>query len=136
VVEHFAPRNLSASVGYSNSVVISGSGTWVLVSGQIAGDAASIDAMNVSEQCEACIDNIAKVLQDNGAHLTDIVQIRTYLTDASSYSDFARIRLSRFANSPPASTAVFVAALVNGAAVEIEAMAFVPRRPKRSHVGG
>jgi 2-iminobutanoate/2-iminopropanoate deaminase len=130
VVERYHSHDQSGRVGYSNAVAISGPGTWMLISGQTAGDAAAIDKMNVSEQCEACFDNLENALEANGAHLKDIIKIRTYLTDVSFYSDFARVRLSRFASAPPASTAVFVAALVNGAAVEIEATAFVPGRLK------
>ena len=60
------------------------------------------------------------------ASLRDVVSIRAYLTSLDSYADHARVRRERFGDALPASAAVRVAGLLEGALVEVEAIAFVP----------
>lgn len=80
---------------------------------------------DLAGQTERCFEQIEALLGRYGASLQDVVQITSYLTDLSHYSEFADVRGRVFGDSPPASAAVGVAELLGGALVEIVAVAVV-----------
>ncbi len=80
---------------------------------------------DLAGQTERCFEQIEALLGQYGATLQDVVQITTYLTDLSRYAEFAGVRGRVFGDSPPASAAVGVAELLDGALVEIVAVAVV-----------
>lgn len=80
---------------------------------------------DLAGQTERCFEQIEALLERHGATLQDVVQITTYLTDLSRYSEFAAVRGRVFGDSPPASAAVGVAELLGGVLVEIVAVAVV-----------
>jgi enamine deaminase RidA (YjgF/YER057c/UK114 family) len=78
------------------------------------------------EQAKRCLAIIEAALGELGAELADVVRTRTYLTDAGDADDVARAHARAFGGSPPASTMVVVAALLDPRwRVEIEAEAVV-----------
>jgi len=113
-----------AGASFSSAVAVTGGGRLVHVSGQLApgGDLAA--------QAGRCFDRIESILAEVGASLRDVVSIRAYLTSLDDYADYARVRAERFGDALPASAAVQVAGLLEGALVEIEAVAYVERRPR------
>ena len=108
-----------AGASYSAGVAARGAGTWIHVSGQIAPEG------DLAQQTEACFDQIASVLARHGASLKDLVRITAYLTSLDEYSEYARVRGEKFGDALPASAAVQVAGLLQGALVEIDAVTFV-----------
>jgi enamine deaminase RidA (YjgF/YER057c/UK114 family) len=54
------------------------------------------------------------------------VKLTAYLTSLDAYPVFGEVRRSVFGEDLPASTAIQVAGLLFGAAVEIDAIAFIP----------
>jgi 2-iminobutanoate/2-iminopropanoate deaminase len=80
---------------------------------------------DLAGQTERCFEQIEALLARHDATLHDVVQITTYLTDLSRYSEFAAVRGRVFGDSPPASAAVGVAELLGGVQVEIVAVAVV-----------
>jgi len=105
---------------FSAAVTAQGPGRFIHVSGQLA------PGLDLAEQATGCFDRIQAILAEAGASLRDVVSIRAYLTSLDSYADYARVRRERFGDALPASAAVQVAGLLEGALVEVEAVAFVP----------
>jgi enamine deaminase RidA (YjgF/YER057c/UK114 family) len=71
-------------------------------------------------------EKIGKALAEAGALLTDVVRVRTYVTDIAWWTDVARAQGEVFADIRPAATLVAVSALVDlKLLVEIEAEAVV-----------
>ncbi len=121
-------RQPSDFATFSNAVAVDGPGKWIYVSGQVAmGDDGRVIDGSVAEQTEAILDRIEELLSHDGATLSHVVKITTYLKSLDEYSEFSRVRGERFGDTLPASAAYAVADLLVGAAVEIEAVAFVPQ---------
>jgi 2-iminobutanoate/2-iminopropanoate deaminase len=78
-------------------------------------------------QSQVCFRQISDVLEACGASIADVVQITVYLTDLADYAEFAAVRAEVFGDEPPASAAVGVASLLDGALVEISAVAVTGR---------
>lgn len=120
-------RIRAASGGsYSDAVVVdAGQARWIHLAGQtprapMAGD--------LEGQSEQVFDQLAELLEDQGADLSHLVQITVYLTDLAQYASFAAVRTRRLGDHLPVSAAVGVAALLDGALVEVSAVAVAPRR--------
>jgi enamine deaminase RidA (YjgF/YER057c/UK114 family) len=80
---------------------------------------------NLATQTGLIFDQIAADLERLGGSLADTVRITAYLTSLDEYAEYSRIRGERFGGNPPASAAVQVAALLQGALIEIDALAFL-----------
>lgn len=115
----------SRSGAYSAAVSVEGPGRWVYVSGALGTDrAGELVEGGTYGQALAAFAQIRQLLHETGATLRDVVRITTYLTDLSAYADFSRARAETFREELPASVAVGVDALLFGAAVEVDAVAF------------
>ncbi len=105
---------------YSKAVVVSGPGRTVYVSGHLAA------GRSMAEQTNGCIDQIEAAIQAVGGSLEHVVRITAWLTSLDEYAEYARVRGERFGAHLPASAAVKVAGLLQGASIEIDAVAFIP----------
>jgi 2-iminobutanoate/2-iminopropanoate deaminase len=111
---------------YSDAVVVEAGGArWIYVAGQTPrpGAAGGDVPADLAGQSERCFAQIERILDGHGAALTDVVQLTTYLVDLADYGEFAAVRARRFGAGPPSSAAVGVASLLDGALVEIVALA-------------
>lgn len=100
-------------------------GEVVYLSGQVAQDPATgrlIDG-DAAAQTERICANLEAVLAAAGKTLADVVRVGVYLTDMADYPAMNAVYGRRFAAPYPARTAVAVAALPLGAAVEIDLVA-------------
>jgi 2-iminobutanoate/2-iminopropanoate deaminase len=111
---------------YSDAVSVSGAGRWIHVSGQVAFGPDGTVSGDMYEQANGCFDHIERALAAIGAGLEHVVRITTFVTTLDDYAGFGRARSERFPGAPPASATVQVAGLLVGAAIEIDAIAFVP----------
>jgi enamine deaminase RidA (YjgF/YER057c/UK114 family) len=112
-------------VGYSRAVK---AGPMIVVSGTTAteADGRIVGRGQMYTQAHQAIANIAKVLEQAGAKLSDVVRTRMFVTDISRFSDVARAHKEAFGENPPAATCVEVKALVHPDLMfEIEADAYV-----------
>jgi 2-iminobutanoate/2-iminopropanoate deaminase len=116
----------SSFASFSDAVSVEGPGRWVHVAGQVAMDANGEVSGDLAEQTHVTLDNVEHSLKAAGADLSHVVKITVYLTSLDDYAAFSRVRAERFGDALPASAAVQVAGLLLGAAIEIEAVAFVP----------
>ena len=111
---------VTSGASYSKAVVVSGSGRTVYVSGNIARGG------SMAEQANGCIDQIEAALRAVGGSLQHVVRITAWLTRLDEYGEYNRVRGERFGANLPASAAVQVAGLLQGALIEIDAVAFIP----------
>lgn len=111
--------NISAGAKLGDTVYLSG-----ICSLDDAGSVVAKD--DVYGQSKRTFANIEEALASAGATMADVVKITTYLTDISTYADFAKARTEAFPGGVPASTAVATPALVMPELlVEVEAMAVI-----------
>lgn len=115
-----------APTSFADAVAVEGPGRWIHVSGQVGMDADGKVEGDLAAQSHRTIDHLERILAEAGAALSDVVRIVVYLTSLDEYAAFSTVRSERFGDSLPASAAVQVAGLLLGAAIEIEAVAFVP----------
>src|SRR5262245_49278147 len=113
---------VTTGASYSKAVVVSGSGRTVYVSGNLA------RGNSLAEQTSGCFDQIESALRAVGGSLEHVVRITAWLTRLDEYADYNRVRGERFGKNLPASAAVQVAGLLQGALIEIDAVAFIPDR--------
>jgi 2-iminobutanoate/2-iminopropanoate deaminase len=96
----------------------------MFVSGQVGQDpttGALIDG-DVVRQTEQALRNLAAVLEAAGKSLGDVLRVSVYLTDMITLAMMNEVYLEHFEPPYPVRTAIRVAALPLGAAVEIDAM--------------
>ncbi len=105
---------------FSKAVAVSGAGKTVYVSGHLA------PGRSMAEQTNGCIDQIEAAIRAVGGSLEHVVRITAWLTSLDQYAEYARVRGERFGANLPASAAVQVAGLLQGALIEIDAIAFIP----------
>ena len=109
---------------YSNGVMTAAGVLTIYTAGQIGIDAKGVASPDVATQCRQAWANIEAILSDAGMGVRDIVKTTIYLTDPSDYAAFVAVRKDVLKGHKPASTLVYVSALVKPEwKVEIEAIA-------------
>ena len=104
-------------------------GDWLVLAGQVPLDPTSghfVDG-DARVQIRRVLDNIAAVLRDAGAFVTDIAKTTVFVTDLTDFAAMNEVYGEFFGGHRPARSTVQVAALPGGAKVEIEAWAYLPR---------
>lgn len=104
------------------------SGDLLFCSGQIPVDPRTGDIVGATaaEQAGRCLENLAAVCHGAGATLGDAVRLTVYTTDMGSFAEINEVYESFFESDPPARVAIGVAALPDGAMVEIDAVVACP----------
>ncbi len=77
----------------------------------------------VEQQTRQALQNLEQVLLAGGGNLGSVVKTTVFMQDLSAFSRMNAVYAEFFPEDPPARSAVQVAALPKGAAVEIEAIA-------------
>ncbi|MFI7613475.1 RidA family protein [Nonomuraea terrae] len=124
------PPGLAPGPGYSHVISVDVPGRLVVVSGQIALDAAGelVGAGDLRAQTRQVFANLHAALSAAGAGWEHVVKLGYYLRDASQVAVVREVRDQTLpAGIAPASTLVEVSRLVrDDLLVEIEALAVVP----------
>jgi 2-iminobutanoate/2-iminopropanoate deaminase len=116
---------MSTPVGPYTPIVRAGE--WLVVSGQVGiVDGRLVDG-GVDAQLRQALDNLRGLLEQEGASLSSVVKTTVFMTDMGDYPTMNEVYVAAFGDHRPARSAVAVAALPLGAAIEVEAWA---------HVGG
>ncbi len=102
-------------------------GELVFSAGQLPLDPAtgSMVAGGIKEQTRQVLKNLQAVLEAGGAGLDSVMKCTVFLQDMGEFALMNEVYGQFFPDSPPARSAVEVAALPLGARVEIEAIALV-----------
>ena len=115
-----ATDKLAAPVG-PFSLGVRGAGL-LFLSGQVAQDPATGELVDgdIAQQADQILRNIAATLAAIGKDLDDVIRVGVYLTDMSQFGAMNEAYRRHFAEPYPARTAIGVAALPLGAAVEMD----------------
>jgi 2-iminobutanoate/2-iminopropanoate deaminase len=106
-------------------------GDWIIVSGQLGMQDGALVSGGVAAQTAKAIENLSSQLASVGASLNDIAKTLCFLTDMDTFASFNEAYIAGFGDHRPARSAIGVAALPAGAAVEIEAWAYKPANPSQ-----
>ena len=124
------PGTVATPRGYAHAVrTETAEAVWIHVSGQIAFDAsgALVGEGDLRRQTEQVYENLAAILEANGATFADVVKTTTFLTTLDGIDGMREVRSRYLGEDPPASTAVQVVALViPEGLIEVEAVAVIP----------
>jgi 2-iminobutanoate/2-iminopropanoate deaminase len=99
-------------------------GDLVFVSGQLAIDPETNELIGggVSEQTERVMQNLRAILEEAGSGLGQLVKTTIYLADLGDFAEMNEVYGRHVGPEPPARATIEVAALPQGALVEIEAV--------------
>ena len=102
-------------------------GDWLVLAGQVGlVPATGKLAEGVDAQARQVLANIAAVLGDCGAAMTDVAKATVFVTDIGEFATVNAAYADAFGDHKPARSTVQVAALPAGAQVEIEVWAYLP----------
>lgn len=103
-------------------------GTMIFTAGQLGIDPASGELVTggVEAETRQALTNLSNVLEAGGASLSDVVKTTVFLRDIQDFGRMNGVYAEFFSERPPARSAVQVAALPKGGAVEIESIAVLP----------
>ena len=118
------PPSVPATNGrYSHAVRF---GDLLFVSGQVAldEDGKVAGEGDMTRQSEVVMENLGRILADQGSSFDRILHIRTFLTDMDRLHEYAAVRSRFLTGEPPASTTVEVERLfLPGLVIEVEVVA-------------
>lgn len=100
-------------------------GNLVYTAGQLGIDPASGELVpgGVEAETRQALTNLKHVLEAAGASLDQVIKTTVFLRDMNDFAKMNGVYAEFFTDQPPARSAVQVAALPKGGAVEIEALA-------------
>jgi len=102
------------------------SGNLLFIAGSTARGTAA-ETGDIAAQTEAILDKFQHILEENGASLSNVVRVTSFVTDLREAATAGEVRLKRFAGAFPASTQVQIAALgTPDLKIEIDAIAVLP----------
>lgn len=93
---------------YSHGVEVANISRLVFCSGQLGLDQDGRIPDDVSEQSRICFGNVARILEEAGMTLDNIVRINAFVTDRIHMPAYMAVRDSLFSKPPPASTLIIV----------------------------
>jgi len=100
-------------------------GDIVFTAGQIplTPDGELLDDEPIATQTRQSLENVKAILEAEGLTMQDVLKVSVYLDDIDDFDAMNDAYKEYFQDNPPARSALEVAALPKGAAVEIEAVA-------------
>ncbi|MGH9470166.1 MAG: RidA family protein [Terriglobia bacterium] len=111
---------------FSDGIVV---GNMLYVSGtQGTGSDGKLASGGIGPQTRAALELIERVVKNAGFQMGDVVAVNVYLADIHDFGAMNKIYTTFFPSPKPTRTTVQVASLVNGAKIEISAIAV--RRPR------
>jgi enamine deaminase RidA (YjgF/YER057c/UK114 family) len=116
--------SFEATAGYSRAVI---DGDYVHVSGTTGFDYAAMTIDDdVTAQTHQCFRNVSSALVEAGCTLDDVIRVRYYLTDVTSFGQLAPIFGKYFSQAQPAATAIVCGLVDARMKIEIEVTARIP----------
>lgn len=118
------PPTIRTPTGYAHGIVVQGAERRLVISGQV-GMALDGSVPTTGEgQVAQALANLRAMLEANDMSVTNVVKIRTFLTDRGLLTAYRDARAAVFADHAPASTLLFISGLADPRfMVEIEAEA-------------
>ena len=126
-LEFTNPEGISTPERYTHVVK---AGNLLFISGQVGRKAdGQIVGLGMREQYDQALTNIATALKSQGADISNVAKITTYVTNMYEFQrpEVRAVRTKHFGNHKPASTLVEIVQLATpGYKVEVEAIAILP----------
>src|SRR5262249_41805492 len=106
--ERYCARTVFDSPSYSQGVKVTGSGTFLYVSGQISQDTKGhiVGRGDFPAQARQVLKNLKAMVEAGGGKLSDVVKLTFFLTDVRYRQDLVPIREEFFGPKLPASTLI------------------------------
>lgn len=126
--QRYCARSVFDSPAYSQGVKVSGPGSTLYVSGQVAQDSKGriVGKGDFAAQAEQVMKNLKAMVEAGGGKLADVVKLTFYLTDVRYRADLVPIREKYFGPKLPASTLITTPALAHpDYLLEVECIALV-----------
>ena len=102
-------------------------GDFIFVSGQVAKDEnGNMCHGNIEEETRWTLESIRRILQLDGADLTDVVKVTVYLDDARNFGRYNKIFGEYFPDGRISRTTVEARAVIE-CKIEMDAVAYKPR---------
>lgn len=123
--EIIASEGAPAAIGpYSQAVR---AGNLVFASGSLGLDPATGEFVpgGIEAQTRRALENLSAVLLEAGTSIHNVLKTTVFLADINEYAEMNAVYSEYFTGAPPARSAVQVAALPKGGAVEIEVIAII-----------
>jgi 2-iminobutanoate/2-iminopropanoate deaminase len=100
---------------------------FVFTSGQIGIDPESGELVvgGIEFETRRALQNLQQVLESGGSSIKNVLKTTVFLKDIAEFGRMNAIYSEFFKDVPPARSAIQVAALPKGAAIEIEAIAYI-----------
>lgn len=103
-------------------------GNLLFVSGQLGiDDQGTVVSANIEEQVRQCLRRLQAIIEQAGGSLDDIVKANIWVTEKADFPDVNKVWAEYFGNRPPARSTVVSDLLIDGARVEIDAVAVLNR---------
>nr|WP_298717902.1 Rid family detoxifying hydrolase [uncultured Steroidobacter sp.] len=108
-------------------------GDFLYLSGQIGDDpvTARLPPGGIEPESRQVLVNVKRVLEANGASLSDVVKCTVFLADIAEWATFNNVYREFFKKPFPARSALGASGLAMNARVELECIAYVPQKRSR-----
>ncbi len=105
-------------------------GGFLFLSGQIGSAPGTADLVpgGIAAEARQAMENIREVLERHGASMDDVVKCTVFLADIGEWPGFNDVYRAFFPKHFPARSALGASGLAQGARVEVECIAYVPRK--------
>ena len=101
-------------------------GDFIFVSGQVAKDEhGNMISGTIEVETAGTIDSIRRILAEEGATLSDVVRVTTYLEDARDFGRYNRVFAEQFKDAVLARTTVEARAVIS-TRIEMDCIAYRP----------
>lgn len=110
---------------YSQAVKAGG---FLFIAGQIPinPETGALVEGDIRAQTRQVLENVKAIVEAAGGSLNDVVKVTVYLRDMGDFGAMNEVYSEYFSDSKPARAAVEVSNLPKGAAIEVEAIAYIP----------
>ncbi|TAM81655.1 MAG: RidA family protein [Acidobacteria bacterium] len=118
------PPGTPEGLPFSNGILV---GNTLYVAGTQGTDANGKLGPDIESQTRAALQLIQKIVEGGGMTMGNVVAVNVYLSDVNEFGKMNSVYKTFFPDPKPTRTTVQVAKLVNGARIEISAIAVKPR---------
>ena len=117
------PPGAPEGLPFSNGILV---GNTLFVAGTEGTDANGKLEPDIESQTRAALESIQKIVEGGGMTMGNVVAVNVYLSDIKEFGKMNDVYKTFFPDPKPTRTTVQVAGLVNGAHIEISAIAVKP----------
>lgn len=125
MLRHLTPAALRPPFArYSHGVAVAAGSNLLFCSGQLGISADDVVPEDAGAQAELCFASLARILEEGGMSLADVVRINAFVTDRAFMKPYMEVRDRLFAEPAPASTLMIVSGFTRPEfKVEVEVIA-------------